>query len=226
MMIEMISNSLIDYFEPVPAMLLSAIASLFFGFIVAILYKNQNKYTQSLAITLVLLPAMVMSIIMLVDGNIGVGVAVAGAFSLIRFRSIPGTARDISYLFLAMSIGFITGLGFVFLAFMFLVVMTFAILVLKFLKFGELDSQVRVLKIRIPENLDNDKLFDDIFLKYVASYELETIRTVQMGALFELTYMLKLKKNISTKAFIDELRIRNGNMSIILSRIINENEML
>ncbi|MCL2232035.1 MAG: DUF4956 domain-containing protein [Treponema sp.] len=191
--------------------------SIIFGFAIAGIYMYRNKYSRSLAVTLVLLPAIVQIIIMLIDGNIGVGVAVAGAFSLVRFRSIPGSAREIGALFFAMAIGFVTGLGFVFYAFVFLLFVGGVSLLLTRFSFGE-DGDIRFLEIKIPENLDYEELFDDIFAKYTKSIKLEKVRTTNMGSLFELTYAVHLKSRSMPKAFLDELRCRNGNLTIMLSR--------
>jgi hypothetical protein len=199
-------------------MVLCTVFSLIFGFLIAGIYMFKNNYSRSLATTLVLLPAIVQIVIMLVNGNIGAGVAVAGAFSLVRFRSIPGTAREIGALFFAMALGFVTGLGYIFYAFVFLLLIGGASLLLTQLSFGE-DGSVRVLKIKIPESLDYEGLFDDIFAKHTRSFRLEKVTTSDMGSLFELTYAVRLKS--SSKAFIDELRCRNGNLNITLSRNYN-----
>ncbi|MDR2596095.1 MAG: DUF4956 domain-containing protein [Treponema sp.] len=196
-------------------LVLCTVFSLLFGFAIAGIYMFKNNYSRSLSVTLVLLPAIVQVIIMLVNGNIGVGIAVAGAFSLVRFRSIPGTAREIAALFFAMAIGFVTGLGYIFFAFVFLLLIGGASLLLTQLSFGD-DGSVRYLKIKVPENLDYEGVFDDIFAKYTKSVKLEKVTTADMGSLFELTYTIRLKS--SSKAFIDELRCRNGNLNIMLSR--------
>ena len=203
-------------------MILCTVFSLIFGFIIAGIYMFKNNYSRSLATTLVLLPAIVQVVITLVNGNIGAGVAVAGAFSLVRFRSIPGTAREIGALFFAMALGFVTGLGFLFYAFVFLLLIGGASLLLTQLSFGE-DGNVRVLKIKIPESLDYEGLFDDVFAKYTKSVRLEKVTTSDMGSLFELTYSVRLKS--SSKEFIDELRCRNGNLNITLSRNYNGEEL-
>ena len=206
------------------SMILCTIFSLIFGFVIAGIYIFKNNYSKSLAMTLVLLPAIVQVIIMLVNGNIGVGIAVAGAFSLVRFRSLPGTAREITALFFAMSIGFVTGLGFIFYAFVFLLLIGGASLLLSLLSFGE-DGNIRFLKVKIPENLDYEGLFDDIFAQYTTRITLEKVTSTDMGSLFELTYTVHLKSSYKSKAFIDELRCRNGNLNITLSRNHNGEEL-
>jgi hypothetical protein len=179
----------------------------------------KNKYSKSLAISLVFIPATVQIVIMLVNGNIGAGVAVAGAFSLVRFRSIPGNARDIGCLFFAMALGFVCGMGYVFYAFIFLLLIGGTSLLLTQFKFGENETDTRILRIIIPENLDYDGLFDDIFKRYAYDAELETVKTTNMGSLYELTYAIRLKTGSAAhKPFMDELRCRNGNLNITLSR--------
>ena len=216
MSLNAITGSLTAGMPTLQGLIVCTLFSLIYGFAVAGIYMFKNKYSRSMAFTLVLLPAIVQIIIMLVNGNIGVGIAVAGAFSLIRFRSIPGTAREIGALFFAMALGFVTGLGFVFYAFVFLLLAGGVWLLLTKFSFGD-NGSVRVLRIKIPENLDYEGLFDDIFAKYTLSARLEKVTTTEMGSLFELTYTVQLSTSKS-KAFIDELRCRNGNLNITLGR--------
>jgi hypothetical protein len=192
--------------------------SLLFGLCVAAIHTVKNRYNKNFVITLVLLPAIVQIVIMLVNRNIGAGVAVAGAFSLVRFRSIPGNARDIVSVFFAMAMGFITGIGYPFYGLLFLVMIGAAELVLSSSRFGEGRSGQRFLKITIPENLDYENLFDDVFTEHTTCAELDKIKTTDMGSLFELSYRVDLKKTSSSKSFIDALRCRNGNLQISLSR--------
>lgn len=207
-------------------MILCTLCSLVFGFAVTLTYMFKNKYSKSLATALVLIPATVQIIIMLVNGNIGVGIAVAGAFSLIRFRSIPGNAREIGSLFFAMAIGFITGMGYLFYALVFLIIIGGASLLLTQTRFGQGESDLRTLRITIPEDMDYDGLFDEVFEKYTRSAELERVRTTNMGSLYELSYSVQLKSASMPKAFIDELRCRNGNLNILLSREQRDREEL
>lgn len=207
-------------------LVISTISSLLLGLAVSWIYRFKNNFSQSLAVTLVLLPAVVHIIIMLVDGNIGVGVAVSGAFSLIRFRSVPGNSRDIGHLFFAMALGFVTGMGFLFYSFVLLLLVGAASLLLTVSGFGKSAQDIRILRIRIPENLDYEGLFDEVFAEYTISTELESVKTTQMGSLFELTYSVHLKSQTLPKAFIDELRIRNGNLNITLSREMRNRDEL
>jgi hypothetical protein len=197
-----------------------------FGLAIAAAYMYKNRYSKSLAMALVLIPATVQVIIMLVNGNIGVGVAVAGAFSLVRFRSLPGNAKDIGSLFFAMAIGFVTGLGYLFYAVCFLVLIGGAALILARTRFGQEEADVRSLRITIPENLDYEGLFEDVFARYTSGTDLDRVKTTNMGSLYELTYAVRLKKGVSHKAFMDEIRCRNGNLNILLSREIKIREEL
>jgi len=218
------NGSIISSGPTLQGLIICTIASLIFGFAIAGIYAYKNKYSKSLASTLALLPAIVQVIIMLVNGNIGIGIAVAGAFSLIRFRSIPGTAREIGSLFFAMAIGFVTGLGYIFYAFIFLLLIGGVSLLLTRFSFGE-NGNICYLKIKIPDNLDYEGLFDEIFLKYTNSAELEKVKTVNIGSLLELTYAVRLKPSCVSKTFIDELRGRNCNQAVMLSRDNNKEEL-
>jgi hypothetical protein len=208
------------------AVLVCTAVSLALGLAAAGVYMFRNRYRQSFVVTLVLLPAIVQIIVMLVNGNIGTGVAVAGAFSLVRFRSVPGSARDMGSLFFAMAIGFVTGMGYLFYAVLFSAIIGAASLLLSVSRFGQEGRDVRALKILIPENLDYDSLFEDVFAKYTTSFELNRVKTTNMGSLYELTYLVRLKSASLPKAFIDELRCYNGNLSITLGREQNSGEEL
>lgn len=193
--------------------------SLALGLGIALLCMYKSSYTRSIAVTLAMLPAVVQIIIMLVNGNIGTGVAVAGAFGLVRFRSAPGTAKEIGMIFLAMAIGLATGMGYVAAAALFFVIMAVFSLVLVQMRFGEAGERERELKITIPENLDYDGLFDDLFQKYTGSVRLERVRTTNMGTLYELDYRITLRDEQVPKTFLDELRCRNGNLNIVCGRV-------
>lgn len=211
-------SSIIDSTVTLKIFLICTSVSLVLGILTALLYLHRNKCSQSFAVTLAMLPTVVEAVIMLVNGNIGAGVAVAGAFSLVRFRSAPGTAKEISALFLAMTIGLATGMGYVTLAVVLFVIIAALMLLLGAVKFGENDSSLRTLKITIPENLDYDGIFDDLFAKYTDSAELEKVKTSNMGTLFDLQYKIALKGKEVPKEFIDEIRIRNGNLNITCSK--------
>ena len=208
-------NSIIGMEITLPTFLICTAVSLLLGIGTAVLSMFKSRCSQSFAITLAILPAIVQIVIMLVNGNIGAGVAVAGAFSLVRFRSAPGTAKEIGAIFLAMAIGLATGMGYIALAGIFFVVIAAAMLLLTATRFGRHDASERVLKITIPENLDYDGLFDDVFQTYLKSYSLDKVKTSNMGTLYELQYQITLKGSQVPKAFLDELRCRNGNLNIV-----------
>ncbi|MCR4401045.1 MAG: DUF4956 domain-containing protein, partial [Syntrophomonadaceae bacterium] len=188
-----------------PGLVLCTLASLLLGLGVAVLYMYRNEYTKNFVVTVALLPAMVQLVIMVVNGNLGVGVAVMGAFSLVRFRSIPGTAREIATIFLAMAVGLATGMGYLAVAAVFLVVVGGASLVLNSTPFGQGRAERLDLKITIPENLDYAGLFDDLFARYTKGAELVRVKTTAMGSLFELHYRVAPAGPTIDKAFIDEL---------------------
>ena len=188
--------------------------ALLLGIGTALLCMYKNKYSQSFAVTLAMLPATVAVVIMLVNGNIGAGVAVAGGFSLVRFRSAAGTAREIGMIFLAMTLGLALGMGYVDLAICFFLVMAAFTAILTTAGFGGKKDGERTLKISIPESLDYEGLFDDLFAEYTNSSELDKVKTTNMGTLYELTYRIVLKDAAKTKEFLDELRCRNGNLTI------------
>ena len=217
-MLDLLSGSITDKLPELNSFLLSAFCSILFGFAVAAIYMFKNRYSKNMAITLVLLPVTVQVIITVVSGNIGAGIAVAGAFSLVRFRSIQGNARDIGSLFLAMALGLITGMGYLFFAFIFVLLYGITSLLMINFRFGQENKNLRLLKIIIPENLDYEDLFDDILTKYTETFELDQIRTTGMGSLYELSYHVQLKSPSISKEFIDEIRCRNGNLSIQISR--------
>ncbi|MGN0545044.1 MAG: DUF4956 domain-containing protein [Acutalibacteraceae bacterium] len=192
--------------------------SLVLGIGTAFVSMFKTRCTQSFAVALAILPAVVQMVIMLVNGNIGAGVAVAGAFSLVRFRSAPGSAREIGAIFLAMAIGLATGMGYVVLAAIFFIVIAAVMLLLTALNFGRQNESERILKITIPENLDYEGLFDDLFDKYTKSHTLIKVRTSNLGTLYELHYRIVLKSKQVPKSFIDDIRCRNGNLNIVCGR--------
>ena len=192
--------------------------SVILGVLTALVYMFRNRCSQSFAVTLAILPTIVAVVIMLVNGNIGAGVAVAGAFSLVRFRSAAGTAREIGTIFLAMAIGLATGMGYITLAVVLFITVAACMLVLNALRFGSRDGSMRTLKVTIPENLDYEGIFDDLFEKYTDRAELDKVKTSNMGTLFDLQYTIVLKGKEMPKEFMDELRTRNGNLNISCSR--------
>ncbi len=216
-------NSIITGTEiTVSAFFICTAVSLLLGIGAALLSMYKSKYSRSFVLTLALLPAMVQIVIMMVNGNIGAGVAVAGAFGLIRFRSAPGSAKEIGLVFLATAIGLATGMGYVAIAAVFFVIIAVFALVLTLTGFGAGAADERELKITIPETLDYDGLFDDLFARYTKSAELERVKTANMGTLYELSYKIVLRDAHATKAFLDALRTRNGNLNIVCGKPVTK----
>ena len=204
-----------------PAELLTCLGvSLGIGLILAALYQYHTRYTRSFVLTLALLPAVVCVVIMMVNGNVGTGVAVAGTFSLVRFRSAPGTAREICAIFLAMAAGLIAGMGYLGYAVLCTLVLGGAELLFRMLS-AKADggaSLYKTLHITIPEDLDYSDVFDEPLREFTREYELTSVKTTNMGSLFRLTYNITLRDSRTEKSLIDRLRCRNGNLEITVSK--------
>ena len=218
MLNQLITDSVINGVVTLPSFLICVLTALVLGLLTALVFTAYSYHTGSLTISLALLPPVVAVVIMLVNGNVGAGLAVAGTFALVRFRSVPGSAREITGLFMSVSLGLACGMGYVGLAALFFVIMGAAVLVLGRFRFGEGSRANRQLKITIPENLDYETLFDDLFEKYTLSHELVRVKTSNMGTLYELCYEVRLKEAGISKAFLDEIRCRNGNLTVICGR--------
>ena len=218
-------NSVIPTAMTLSAFLICLLGAIVLGVLTALVFSVRSRPSGSLVLAVAALPPIVTLVIMMVNGNIGAGLAVAGAFSLVRFRSAPGTARDIVALFMATAIGLACGMGYVGIAALFFLVMAVFVLALSFLRFGEISRSYRQLRITIPENLDYDGLFDDLFKRYTTRHELVRVKTTNMGTLYELTYDIHIKGSEVSKKFIDEIRCRNGNLNISCSQQA-EKEML
>ena len=218
-------NSIITSPMTLAQFLICVLSALVLGILAALVFSAGNKYTSSWKISIALLPSVVTVVIIMVNGNLGAGLAVAGTFALTRFRSQPGSAKEVTGLFFAVSLGLICAMGYIALAVIVFLIMSAAIILLTKLHFGEADSSVRKLKITIPENLDYEEIFDDLFEKYTRSCELVRVKTTNMGTMFDLSYDIILKDSKSSKAFIDELRCCNGNLSISLGRYSDDGMM-
>ncbi len=193
--------------------LLSFAISLALGFVIAGLYMFRSHYSKSFVMTLVMLPAVVQVVILLVNGNLGVGVAVAGTFSLVRFRSVPGTAREITSIFLAMAVGLAAGMGYLGIAVLLVVVLGAVSIILTITSFGDQRNR-KDLRITIPESLNYTDVFDDILKSYAKNWELVQVKTTNMGSLYKITYQIEMKDTSEEKKMIDELRCCNGNLEI------------
>jgi len=194
------------------------LAAIVTGFAVGLFFLYRNSASQSIVMTIALLPSVVSVIIMLVGNNLGAGIAIAGAFSLTRFRSQPGTAREIISLLTSCALGYACGAGYILVA----LLLTAIIIGLEFaflaLNIGGRSFVVRRLRVTIPETLDYVGIFDDILKKYTTRYELIRSRTTAMGSLYEVTYEIVLKNPAEEKAMMDEIRTRNGNLEVLCGR--------
>lgn len=226
----MLSHLFYDIFTDTavdPAMMMLAIGvSLLLGLVIAKVYQFKTVYSKSFVMSLALLPTLIAIVIFLVNGSLGAGVAVMGAFSLIRFRSAPGGAKELVSIFLVMTIGIAIGMGYLVFATVFTLIMSLAMLLLEVVNFGQMKHSMRQLTIVIPESLDYESIFDDIFNKAVNHVELANVKTSDMGSLFKIKYIIQLNGRMTEKELIDALRTRNGNLEIAISRYITkENEL-
>lgn len=201
--------------------------SLALGILAAVLYRlGTKRYSKSLAITLIVLPVLVQTVIMMVNGSVGAGLAVMGAFSLVRFRSAPGSAKDISFIFYAMCIGLATGMGYIAFAVLLAVIVGAALAILSFIPAFKSDRKRKLLRITIPEDMNYTDAFTDIFDEYLTSNELVSVKTTAMGTLFDLRYEIVEKDASREKELIDKLRTRNGNLTISIGLVPDTAETL
>lgn len=200
--------------------LLCVVCALVIGLILSATYMYRTRYTKSFVATLALLPAVVCVVIMMVNGNVGTGVAVAGTFSLVRFRSVPGSAKEIGAIFLAMGTGLLVGMGYLGFAFLFAIILGAVNMLYSSIDFGagKKAALYKTLHITIPEELDYTDVFDEILKEYTSVCELTQVKTTNMGSLFRLTYNLTLRRADQEKELIDKLRCRNGNLEITISK--------
>ena len=220
-MLDMTFSGLIDPVAgiTVSAFLICIATALVLGILMALTYTFRTVCSRSLVVTLAMLPAIVCVVIMMVGGNLGAGVAVAGTFSLIRFRSMPGTAREVCGIFLSVAVGIACGMGYPVFAGLFALIMCLVSILLALTGFGGRKNArlCRVLRITVPEDLDYSDIFDDLMEKYTARADLTGVKTTNLGSLNKLTYDIVLKAPGTEKQLIDELRCRNGNLEISLS---------
>lgn len=208
------------------SVLICSIVSLILGVILALTHKHTSKSNKSFLTTVSILPLLVEAVILMVSGDLGTSIATLGAFSLVKFRSLPGTSKEILIVFFAMTIRLCTGMGCITFAILITILGCLAIIIANKLSLFNNNKYEKILRITIPENLDYTNVFDAEFEKYTSFNELEQVKTVNMGSLFELNYKIILNKDVNEKEFIDELRIKNGNLKIILSHpLINSNEL-
>lgn len=224
----MLSNISFDFSSYISILefVICTATSMILGVVIALIHMYKNKYSKHFIQTLVILPAIIQVVIMLVNGNLGTGVAVMGAFSLVRFRSVPGNSREIGSIFFAMAAGLAAGTGYIAIAVLIVVCIGAMMMLLLTLNFGEGKTASKVLKITLPENLNYEGMFDDILTTYTKTYRLVRVRTVNMGSLFELQYEMEMLKDKSEKELIDEVRCRNGNLTVLCGYAESEREEL
>lgn len=204
------------------ALLICSALSIILGLVVAFVHTRTAGYTKNFAITLVVLPILVQAVMMMVNGNIGTGIAILGAFSLVRFRSIPGTSREIVSVFFAMAIGLATGTGYVGFAVFAAIVVALLLLVLTKTRLFEPTTDTKKLKVTMPEDHDFDELLRPIFAKHAVTAEIDRIKTKDMGSLYELVYDVTLPATMNRKTLIDDIRTVNNNLSILLTEKAGE----
>lgn len=206
-------------------LLICSLASLIFGFAIALVCKITAKPSKNFLITVAMLPLLVEAVMLMVNGNLGTSVAIMGAFSLVRFRSLPGTSRDILFVFFAMAVGLATGMGQVWFALALTVLGCLMVILFSRAKFFDRTVSERKLTVVVPENLDYTEIFDDAFSDYTESAVLYKTKTINMGSMYELTYRVVLKDDERSKDFLDQLRTRNANCKVSLSRDLDEGEL-
>lgn len=198
------------------------VTSLLCGLFIAFCYylgSRKNQGNKNFCISLIILPAMVQTVIMLVNGNLGAGVAIVGAFNLVRFRSVPGNSRDISTIFLVMTVGLATGMGYLTYGAFITVFIGVILLASRFLPLFAKKEKMQMLQITIYENLDYTGIFDDLFDQYLSFVEQETVKTVNMGSMYQITYHIIQKDRKLEKEFMDAVRTRNGNLTVVCGRV-------
>ncbi len=205
-----------DYVVPyVDRILICIGCALVLGLLISLFYMFRNSYNKGFAVTLVLLPAVVAAVVAVVNGNLGTGIAIGGAFGLIRFRSAQGSSRDILAVFIAMASGLLCGTGYVLMAVCIIIGVIILGFILLVTGFGKNNSRMRELRITVPESLDYTDEFEDILAKYTSEHELERVKTTNMGSLYKLYYKIALRDPKKEKEMIDAIRVRNGNLEIV-----------
>lgn len=219
-------NSILTGTLTIQSFFICMFASIILGVAMAWIHSRYNNSSKGFIMTIALLPAIVCMVIMLVNGNLGTGVAVMGAFSLVRFRSVPGNAKEINSIFMAMAVGLATGTGYLTAAVAFVIIICGVSILFQATGFGESKRMEKELRITIPESLNYNGVFEDLFTKYTKKYELVQVKTANMGSLYKLNYRVILKTAVDEKELIDELRCRNGNLEISCGRVTHGSEEL
>ena len=205
--------------------LICAGVALLLGVVIAITHMKTSQTTKGFLTTLATLPLLVMAVMIMINGNLGTSIAILGAFSLIRFRSIQGQAKDLLSVFFAMMIGLACGMGHILFAVVITIIAVVAIIFFSYTHFLEPNKKQRVLKIVIPEDLDYEEVFEEIFKKYTSRADLTRMKTMNMGSLYKLTYDITMKNGVEEKDFLDEIRVKNCNLKVLLSHPCMEEEI-
>ena len=221
---------MLNLFDLIPvsevSVLICMACALLFGVLEALFYSRRCVCSRSLTLSLALLPLVSAAVILAVNKSVGTGIAVAGTFSLVRFRSAPGSARDILAVFLSVALGICCGAGLVIAAAMLLVLWVGALLLMDLTHFGEEKKSERLLRITVPETLDYEGLFDDLLTRHTAAWSLEGVRTAEMGSVYRLEYRVTLPGPAVSREFLDALRTRNGNLEIQCCRYAERREAI
>lgn len=213
------STSVVDSLSLITTLIV-VVSSLFLGLFISFVYMKTHRgegYSGGFTVTLIMLPCIIAVIILLVGNNVARAFSLAGAFSLIRFRSAPGDPKDIAYVFFTLAVGLACGMGYIAYAVLFAIILCLVMMMLTITRYGIRSIAQIQLKIMIPENLDYQGLFDDVFNEYLDYSKLLRVKTTDFGSLFELTYSISIKNSANTKEFMDALRCKNGNLNIVLS---------
>lgn len=193
-------------------------AALIYGLVISFTYMKIGDYSKNFVTTLVILPVVISVVVTLVNGSLGTSVAILGAFSLVRFRSMQGSSRDISFIFFAMASGLVSSMGYIAFGLLFVILVCLVYIILNVVHYGVNKKVIKELRITIPENLDYNTIFDDLFKKYLSSCSLVRVKTSNMGSMYELFYDILIIDTLKEKEMIDEIRCRNGNLTVICGR--------
>lgn len=213
----MTADTTMDVGSTITGMLVAAVFGLIIGCVYFLVCKKENR-SLSFFLSLVMIPAVVAVVIALVGSNVARAFSIAGVFALVRYRSVPGDGKDIAFVFMAMASGLACGLGYLTLGLAVVAVLSVVVVLVNLLGIRLTKSECRQLRILIPEDMDYQGVFDDIFKEYATRTSLERIKTTNMGTLFELTYHIYLKNGVNEKKLMDDIRCRNGNLTVILSK--------
>ena len=218
-------NSILTTPVTFTGLILTLLGALVFGTLSALVFSWRKPLSSSLSLTLVVLPVAMSMVVVMINGNLGMAVAVAGGFTLVRFRSIAGTGKEISAVFVVMTLGVICGMGYLGIAAIFFAVIALLVIVLTLLHFGEGRNE-KLLRVTIPEDYDYEGLLNDVFAKYDMKATVDSVRTTNMGSLIDVTYRVSLQGETVPKAMLDDVRARNGNLGVVVRSVSADREQL